>query len=45
MVASGKKKAVKPTRSNNEIRTIIATQYFYDRNRVSTSAWKKKASR
>jgi len=41
MAAKGKKKAVQPARSNNEIRTIML-QYFYDRNKAATSARGKK---
>jgi hypothetical protein len=41
MVASGKKKAVRSGRANNEIRTIML-QYFYERNRSATSARGKK---
>lgn len=41
MAASGKKKATKLARSNNEIRTIML-KYFYDRNKAATSARGKK---
>lgn len=40
-MAKRKKKPVPPTRSNDEIRTIIL-QYFYDRNANATSARGKK---
>lgn len=36
-----KKKAAQPSRTNNEIRTIVL-RYFYDRNTVATSARGKK---
>ena len=38
-----KKKAVQPTRSNNEIRQLLL-QYFYDRNKNATSSMGKKGS-
>jgi hypothetical protein len=41
MAARGKKKAIQPARSNNEIRTIML-QYFYDRHNAATSARGKK---
>jgi len=41
MAAGGKKKAMQPARSNNEIRRLML-QYFYDRNKVATSARGKK---
>ena len=37
MATDGKKKPTQPARSNNEIRTIML-QYFYDRNKLATSA-------
>jgi len=38
-----KKKAVQPTRSNNEIRQLLL-QYFYDRNKNATSSMGKRGS-